>query len=59
MHIALRKCNRNVGLPELFVNCPVHSMQHRYPIVNAINKDAQLKVERIVPEAKEHRLRFG
>ena len=58
MHIALRKGNGDTGLAEFAVDSLVQFVQHRYPVIDTVDKDPQFEIETVVTETQKNGLRF-
>ena len=59
MHIALRKGNSDTRLAEFTVDSLIQLVQHRYPVIDAIDEDPQFEIETVVAKPQENSLRFG
>jgi hypothetical protein len=58
MHIALRERNGNACLAEFVVNDLVEFVQHRYPVIDAVDKDPQFEIKAVVTKTEKYGLRL-
>ena len=58
VHITLREGNRDAGPAEFLVNRLVQFVQHRQPIIDAVDEDPQFEIQAVIAKAEKYGLRF-
>ena len=53
MNVALRKCDADSRIAEFPFNGQMQMVGHREAVVQPSDENAELKIERVVPEAEE------
>ena len=58
MHIALGEGNSDTRLAEFAVDSLIQLVQHRYPVIDAMDENPQFEIEAVVAKPQENSLRF-